>query len=300
MPPRFQPALPPVVNARVRRIPAAWLRHLRDRAVIAVRQRSASARPLPDFLVIGAQRAGTSTFYDLLAGHPDVAPSIRKEIHFFDRNFRKGPAWYRAHFPRRAPVRAGGPAVRTSTGEATPYYLFDPACPTRVASLLPDVRLIVLLRDPVDRAYSHWARERRLGREPLDFEAAIAEEERRLDRERRTNGTAGAYAGPHHRHHSYLARGHYAEQLERWLARFPRDRFLVLRSEDLYGQPREALRAAERFLGLRTWEPPEVRHLQRGRYETMPDALREPLARSFAPCNRRLEELLGMSFEWSR
>src|SRR5947209_1159841 len=144
--------------------------------------RSADRRALPDFLIIGAQKAGTTSLYRYLAAHPDIVASTRKEVHFFDINFWRGEWWYRSLFPlrrrlqRRPPLR-NRPAI---TGEASPYYLFHPFAPERAAQLLPDAKLIVLLRDPVERAWSHYRHEVANGRETMTFPDALAAEPARL------------------------------------------------------------------------------------------------------------------------
>ena len=129
---------------------------------------------LPDFVIIGAQRSGTGRLYGLLTRHPDVERASVKEVHYFDRpdNFRRGIEWYRRRFPAR---RRG--SQRHITGEATPSYLVDPPVPERIAEAVPEVRLIVLLRDPVARAYSHFHMAYRKGNETRSFEEAVEEEQ---------------------------------------------------------------------------------------------------------------------------
>src|SRR5215216_7751234 len=136
---------------------------------------TAKLRPLPDFLVLGAQKAGTTALYAYLRRHPQIAGPSWKEVSFFDRHYARGESWYRGNFPSRpatwlARRRAGAEPI---VGEASPGYLFHPHAPQRVATLLPNVRLIALLRDPVDRALSHYHHELALGRESLSFEEAI-------------------------------------------------------------------------------------------------------------------------------
>src|SRR6187551_3563074 len=128
-------------------------------------------RPLPDFLVIGAQKAGTTALYAYLRWHPGIAGPSWKEVCFFDRHWWRGEAWYRGQFPLRAGERL--------VGEASPSYLFHPLAPERARSLVPGAKLVALLRDPVDRAYSQYQHEVALGREPLSFEDALAAEEER-------------------------------------------------------------------------------------------------------------------------
>src|SRR5215208_8528317 len=124
---------------------------------------TAKLRPLPDFLILGAQKAGTTALYAYLRWHPQITGPSFKEVSFFDRHYARGERWYRAHLPMR----------RSSiVGEASPSYLFHPLAPERVAQMLPNARLVALLRNPVDRAFSHYQHEVALGREPLSFEAA--------------------------------------------------------------------------------------------------------------------------------
>src|SRR5436189_26280 len=124
-------------------------------------------RPLPDFLILGAQKAGTTALYAYLRWHPQVTGPSFKEVSFFDRHYARGERWYRAHLPVRR---------RAVVGEASPSYLFHPLAPERVARMLPEARLIALLRNPVDRAFSHYQHEVALGREQLSFEDALAGE----------------------------------------------------------------------------------------------------------------------------
>jgi hypothetical protein len=259
---------------------------------------------LPDFLIIGAQKSGTTALYDYLSKHPMVARAKTKEAHFFDANFEKGVVWYRSHFPfraRRALGRLfGGRAF--VTGEASPGYLFHPRAAERIAAIVPRARLIAILRNPIDRAFSHYHHEVRAGREQLSFEEAIESEPERLAGE-----VERALAGERHdwsrlARQSYLARGRYAEQLERYFARFDRAQILVLRSEDLLADPEGTLRRASGFLGLPPIEPAEsVRAFPKrnaGRYEPMNPETRARLVETFRPHNRRLAEMLGVDFGW--
>lgn len=190
---------------------------------------------LPDFLIIGAMKSGTSTLRANLDAHPDVF--CAREQHFFNLHYGKGTDWYRAKF-------AGAGDVRL-IGEKCPEYLHNPVAVDRMASLLPDARLIVLLRDPVERAYSHYWQERRIGKETLEFADAVAAEPRRI--------AEGATR------FSYIDRGRYLAQLERICQRYPRDALLVLVFEELREAPSKVFGAACRFLGIDdTFLPPAV------------------------------------------
>lgn len=271
------------------------------------RAATSGARILPSFLVIGAQRAGTTSLFDYLSRHPQVAgPSSGdgsvawpKELHFFDERFSRGLDWYRAFFPlaltRSLARLRGGELV---AGEATPSYLFHPATPRRVAETLPDVRLVALLRDPVERAYSHFQLWRRTGRERLSFEEAVEAEHRRSN-----GGTArrrtGARARGRRRRRSYLARGLYAEQLERWLEWFPRGQFLVIPSEDLMTRPAETYREVLDFLGLEPREGESFALRNQLSYAPVDPLLRARLEEHFAEPNARLARLLDREFGWT-
>jgi hypothetical protein len=245
---------------------------------------------LPDFIVIGAQRAGTTSLFRYLAEHPDVGVPEEKELHFFTYNFGKGAEWYREQFPEDGSV----------TGEATPYYLFHPRAHERMAELVPDAKLLVLLRNPVDRAYSQWAFVRTEGHEPLSFENALEAEEQRLAGEVERMLADGTYFSFEHQYHSYLSRGRYAEQLQQWLGAFPRERFLILRSEDLYDDPAGAYAEALRFLGLRPWTPTAFERYNPSEAAAMDPKTRRSLEERFRPLNARLYDVIGRDMAWGR
>lgn len=247
--------------------------------------------PLPRFLIIGAQKGGTSTLYASLATHPEIEEAQKKEVHFFDRHYADGIESYRQQFPE---LREG-----QMTGEATPYYLFHPLVPERVARTLPDVKLIAILRNPVERAYSQYHSEVRKGFEDLPtFEEAIAAEPERLAGESEKVAADPAYESYSLSHHSYLARGIYADQLERWFEHFPRRQLLVVRSEVLADRPARLLRRCENFLGLTRGGARRKRSGRRGHYEPMNEATRARLEEFYEPHNQRLEALLRRRFHW--
>jgi hypothetical protein len=283
--------------------PSEWTWAERRRWAARMRWRSATRRwrVLPDFLVLGGQRCGSTSLYDMLCGHPDVAPASHKEPHFFDNNHLRGEQFYRRLFPLQLQMRARErrQGRRAVTGEATTYYLAHPAVPARVRALLPDVRLIAILRDPVDRAYSHYQLSVREGREPLSFEEALAAEPDRLAGEHERLIADPSYRGVAHRFFSYRSRGRYIDQLERWWAEFPREQLLVLRSEDMFEDPRIVYDQLVTFLGL---DPDADRRTFRARnrvsYDAMRPETRAELRSYFAEPNRALEQRTGRAFNW--
>ncbi len=184
---------------------------------------------LPNFLVIGAQRGGTTLLHRILDAHPEVyVPQRRKEIHFFDWYYERGADWYAGFFP-------GEDAGRyRAIGEVTPDYLFDPQAPQRIRALLPDCRFLASLRSPVDRAFSWYLYSLRSFNERRSFEDF-------LDEETET-----------------LRRGRYAEQLAPYFETFPRDSFLIFLYEELLQDPAAHLDRLAAFLGLSAgWSDPE-------------------------------------------
>ena len=253
---------------------------------------TASARPLPDFLIIGAQKAGTTALYAYLRRHPAITGPSWKEVSYFDRHYGRGEAWYRGNFPNR--VRARGKLV----GEASPSYIFHPLGPERVKVLVPEARLVALVRNPVDRALSHYHHEVALGREPLRFEDALDAEEDRLRGEEERLAADPSYFSRAWWSHAYKSRGRYAEQLERWLAVFPREQLLILPSADLGGEPERTHTRVLDFLGAEPHRLDTYPRVYERQYEAMSPETRERLAAEFEASNRRLYELLGRDLGW--
>jgi hypothetical protein len=248
------------------------------------------ARPLPGFLILGAQKAGTTALYAYLRWHPQITGPSWKEVSYFDRHYGRGRRWYRGHFP----VRSRGRLV----GEASPGYLFHPLAPERVAATVPGAKLIALLRDPVDRALSHYHHEVALGREPLSFEDALDAETERTRGEAERLAREPGYWSPAWWDHTYLARGRYAEQLERWLAVFPREQLLVLASEELAAEPGAVYARVLEFLGAPRHELESYPRVYEQAYAEMRADTRRRLVDYFAEPNQRLYELLGRDFGW--
>jgi hypothetical protein len=261
---------------------------------------SATRRVLPDFLIIGAQKCGTTSLYAQLTEHPCVLPALTKEVHYFDRSRGRPLSWYRAHFPLQTSTErdAGDLEHAARTGEASPYYLFDPGCAALIHGALPGAKLIVLLRNPADRAYSHFQHARRRGWEPLDFEAALDAEPGRLATEARERAADTVFQGTAHRRFSYATRGLYADQLARYFEYFPRSSVLVLESEMYAREPGRVLSEVLAFLDLEPFEPARHEQLHRFGYEPQPAHTRDRLLEHFAPHNERLFALLDRRYDW--
>ncbi|WP_336207958.1 sulfotransferase [Nonomuraea sp. LPB2021202275-12-8] len=266
---------------------------------------TSGARILPSFLVAGAQRCGTTSLYRALAQHPLLLkPVLHKGVHYFDAGYQRGLSWYRGHFPLR--VGAALLARRHGTGplafESSPYYLFHPLAGERIAADLPGVKLIVLVRDPVERACSAHSHELARGFETeSNFEYAVELETGRLAGAEESL-RARPYSAHHsHRHHAYLARGRYAEQLDRLEPLFGRDRILVLDSHRFFAEPEQAYDRVLEFLGVPRLGCPEFeRHNGRPRPKPLPDSVRRSLRDHFEVYDSRLVRWLGGDPSWRR
>ena len=261
---------------------------------------TAPMRPLPHFLIIGAQKAATTALYAYLRWHPGITGPSFKEVSFFDRHYARGERWYRAHLPAQPRLWAieGRHGAQALVGEASPSYLFHPLAPERVAGLMPDARLIAVLRNPVDRAFSHYQHEVALGRESLSFEDALDLEDERMRGELERMASDPSYFSYPWWNFTYAARGRYAEQVERWLAHFPCEQLHVIISEELLEHPAEEYRQTLDFLGARPHELSSFPKIFARDYSEMKASTRERLEREFRDPNERLSELLGRPLPW--
>ncbi|MDQ6660253.1 MAG: sulfotransferase domain-containing protein [Chloroflexota bacterium] len=269
-------------------------------------------RVMPDFLIIGAERCGTSSLYYYLIEQPHIISASTKETHFFDENFGKGIGWYRAQFPVSVRKQYVTTVLKQDflTGEGTPYYMLYPHAPKRTFEIVPEVKLIALLRNPVDRAFSkHWI-ETRAGFETWSFEDAIKGEHERLAGEREKMLADESYYSYSFRHFSYLTRGIYLDQLQNWLHYYPREQLLILRSEDMYSNPAEVLQKTLQFLGVKNASlnrefknyrrPSKKGYRNQAFTPTLDPKMREYLVEYFRPHNARLYEYLGVNFDWDK
>ncbi len=254
-------------------------------------------RMMPNYLIVGAQRAGTTSMYNYLAQHPDVGRvRLGKGVHYFDTNASAPKGWYRSHFPldpHKIPLKSRP----THVGEGAPYYMFHPMTLERIDAMLPGVKLIAILRDPTERAHSQWVHETARGFENLPFGGALyVEKERLAGEEDRLRRDAGAYSHSH-QHHSYVARGMYAAQVKRMWERFGRDRVMVIPAKRMFEQPSAVFQETLSFLGLAPYEAVYEVHNARS-YPKLDPHLQAWLDNEFAESNEELVELLGPDFDF--
>lgn len=233
-----------------------------------------------DFVVAGTQKGGTSALARFLRMHPQICMASTKELHFFDddRLFASGEPDYEIYHAQFSPT----PSARV-LGEATPVYMYWKPAAARMRAYNPALKLIVILRNPIDRAWSHWKMTTRRGEESLDFSTAIRTEDERC-REA---------APAQHRFYSYIDRGRYASQLRRLREFFPEEQILVLRNEELRADAQVVMDRVSGFLGV---DPAPVRQRPLRSSEdgtAMSAADREFLAQAFSAELDALEEMLG-------
>lgn len=270
---------------------------------LALRLPSSPFRVLPDFLIIGAAKSATTTLYAYLEQSPHVAWSLRKEAFYFNQTFHWGLTWYRAFFPLKSAVarqaRETGGTVRT--GEGSPDYLFHPHAARRVRKTLPRTKLVAILRNPVDRAYSFYKHQIMRTNEPLSFEEAVDAEEGRLQGELERMERDEKYASFNRQHYSYKARGCYMDQLDRWLEHFPREQILVQITDDLHRDPQTCVNELTAFLGLPPIEVDVPKRTHEGvKIDPMGPEVRARLVEHFRPHNERLGAFLGRDLNWDR
>lgn len=259
-----------------------------------------SSHVLPNFLIIGAARSGTTSLYEYLSKHPSIIPGIGKEVYFFDKQFSKGINWYKSFFPTKLNMSRTQNKLQSKclTGEATPRYLHYPHAPKRIFSMLPNVKLIVLLRNPIDRAYSHYQMEVDSGHEKLSFEDAISNEEEKITNDMKKMVIDENFYSVNFYRKSYLTRGIYAAQLERWFEYFPKEQFMILKSEDLYSNPSKIYKQVLDFLDLPKHELNSFKAHRMRKYMSIESETRIKLNDYFKPHNEKLYKLLGRDFDW--
>lgn len=284
-----------------------WLKDLANLATRGYGLATVPLRPPPDFLIIGAKRGGTTSLFNYLLQHPGLLglfPQSRgkKSTDFFFADDAHGQLWYRSHFhsrPQRTLIaRRLGYLPRG--GEASPYYVWDPRIARRVHQVAPEVKAVLLLRDPVERAWSHYQERRENGVEPLSFSAALAAEQTRTEGELARMLAEPGYHSTAHDWYTYRARGVYLPQVHNWLSVFPREQLLILRSEDMYADVQGVFDQVCVFLGLPPAQLPNRKSFNASHQRSsVPESERAELAAFFASPNNRLEEYLGRPLHWT-
>ena len=238
----------------------------------------------PNFIVIGASKCGTTSLYKYLSQHSKVIPPINKEIDFFNFNYKQGKEWYLAHFPVLPKEQD------FITGEASPSYFYNPNVDRRIRELMPQIKLIVLLRNPVERVISHYHHRIREGAERDSLETALNSELKII--KKATPAQLSYIKG-------YLGISLYIYKLRRWLSSFPSEQFLIIQSENLYRNPSEIMSQTYNFLNINQQDIQDYTQYNSGSYKLKNDLLTTQLTKFFKPYNQQLEALLNRKFDWS-
>lgn len=259
-----------------------------------------SFHTLPDYLIIGTPRSASTSLYQYLIQHPAVSPALTKQLHFFDTFFYKGIEWYKVCFPYQWKKIYQEKILRTKfvTGEATVHYILHPLAPQRIFETFPKIKLVIILRNPVDRAYSHWNMEFQNKNDELSFEDAINAEESRLKGEFDKLSKDENYTSDNYPHRAYLATGLYAEQLKRWFNFFPKEQFLIIKSEEFSDNPSQQFNEVLKFLNIPKFDLPEYKKLHSRNYKEMNPETRKKLIEYYKPHNEKLYTLIGQNFNW--
>lgn len=265
------------------------------------RQLTRHIRILPNFLIIGTQRGGTQSLFEYLMKHKNIFPPWGREAHYFDSYYYWG--WKKSNYKGFFPTifyKAFYKYVRKRdfiTGESTPYYLFHPLIPKRVFKMMPNIKIIVLLRNPIDRAYSNYNMNKSKYRENLSFEDAIEREKRLYNRNLEKVVKEKKY-NLFHQRRSYLARGLYVEQLKNWHQYFPKEQFLIIKSEVFYKDPEMVLNKVLKFLNQPKMKLKEYNKFHKLKYPKMNENTRKKLIEYFRPYNEALYKYLNINFNW--
>jgi hypothetical protein len=290
-------------KSKLRLIAKAWL-HNHPKLYSLYKQGifnvlTAKSRALPDFLIIGAAKCGTTSLYDYVIQHPDIYPALRKETKFFDVDFKMGITWYRSNFPLKffKFIIEKIKKKKFLTGEATPGYLHNYHCANRIHNVLPNIKLIIILRNPIDRSFSDYQMRVRGNHEIRTFSDVIKHEENLLAEgvdllKDEKYFKYGAKFRP------YLSWGHYFDELEPWLKLFSKENFLFIKTRNLNENPVTTLNHIFKFLDLKSFEIKNLERHNVGKYEKLDEKIRNHLVKHFKNHNKKLEEFLGISLNW--
>jgi hypothetical protein len=272
------------------------------RTIKAYRSLTRQIRVLPDFIIIGARKCGTTSLYEYLVQHPAVLPALSKELFYFDHLYAKGTSWYRRHFPTHIEkwVNEKTHGRRAITGEATPSYFYHPKIAHRIAEVLPNVKLILLLREPVAAAYSAYQFGIKMGTytaEEVVFEKVIAAELAYLKQGGELFYREGKTFAINPRC-TTLARHAYIELIKPWLEVFDRSQIKIILSEDLFTSPARVCKEVQEFLGLPIYELASYEQFNRNNYQKVESEVVSQLQGFFSPFNDRLEHFLGRNMNW--
>jgi len=264
------------------------------------RNLTSSSRVLPDFIIIGAGRAGTTALYTYLIQHPSIITASTDndepvaDLHFFEYMISDKISWYKSHFPRKS-------KNSFVTGEFTSTYMYHKNVPERIFNLIPKIKLIVILRNPIDKAYSTYNQQSHFNEVTSSFEETIKAEFARIDLNKNhieyTNNNPNF---DNYVEYNIIRHGIYFNYLEKWLKIFPKKQIFVVDSNELENFPQQTLNKVFEFLNLSPHEIPNLAKVNVGKYSPMTESTRESLIEFYKPHNAKLNNLLGTNFDWNK
>ena len=259
---------------------------------------TASSRVLPDFIIIGTARSGTTSLFYNICEHSCVIPAAYDEIGFFDSNYHLGINWYRSMFPTKKHMEKVKKNTEFAiTGEDTPFYIWSPTVARRILKIIPNVKLIVLFRNPVDRAYSNYHLGVRAGSENLSFEDAIQSELDRLkNSEIESDDDVKKYTIPR----SYIAKGFYSDQLKIWLKLFKSEQLFITSTEDFESNTENILNKIYDFLEIPQINLKNLEKHKVASYPPMKDETRKFLVDLYKIHNEELFRMISKEFDWNK
>ena len=261
---------------------------------------TANSRILPSFIIIGEAKCGTTSLYNYMIQHPNIKSALTKEINYFNWNYKRGVNWYKGHFPTTLEKKIQGRNNELFlTGEATPLYLFHSLVPKRIFDVLPKIKIIICLRNPVNRAYSHYNDLGvRLGNEKRSFDEAVQSEMESI--KEMNNLIENSKYGFEDRLYQYVSRGIYLEHLRIWMNTFPKSQFCFVKTEELNNKPQTVLDNIFEFLSLPKFNKIDIKKRYNvSKYKPMKETTRELLNEFFKIHNKHLEEYLKIKFNWN-
>jgi hypothetical protein len=279
----------------------AWQEHPNNFSIgRAFQMATSSIRILPDFIIIGSSKSGTWAIHNYLLQHPDIDYSARN-IHFFEYAYSNKISWYKSHFPTKL-YKSLVESIhkrKCLMSEHTSTYLHHPLIPQRVKDGIPDVKLIVSLRNPIDRAYSNYHMFVRIGTEKRTFEDAVFSELKRIEIIKENDNFQ--IKNPNFSNcveSNYLRHGTYVDKLENWLKSFRREQFCIVENKDLSKNPQQVLDKIFEFLNVPHFKLRQEERWNVGEYKKMKESTRKTLQDFFKPYNERLYKLLSQNFSW--
>ena len=256
-------------------------------------------RVIPDFLVIGAKRCGTTSLYQHLPEHPCISKSPHDNMGFFNDNFHLGVNWYKSFFPTTFTRNK----IKSKFGDflafdVTTKYMEEESTANNVYQTKPNMKIIIILRNPVDRAYSQYHLSVRQTAERRSFEDVVEENMNRLNKESHEHYKIKPKFSA--KEDNYLKKGLYALQLRYWLKIFPRENILIVSTEEFESNQQIIYNKIFEFLNISKFEVKNTKKMQKGNYPPIKSETRNLLLDYFRPHNHELFELINMEFDWDK